>query len=655
MPADQVQELDARAAALFGQGRLTEALTLYQQICALDGANANAWMRQGIIHGMLNQPAAALDCCKKAAELQPDAPETRLNLASALLQGGRWQEAAEQCEILLGMAPDLAAAWFLLGRSRAEQDRLEEAVEAYRKALQIEPAHARAAHGLGFALHRLGRWSQAVDHFRQALRLNPRMAAAHWGLGMSLQMLGDLRESLAHYQQAATLNPGHAGARLGVAMVLSLMGQQDQAVASFREAIRLDPGQVDAYIKLAATLMPLGQPGEARRLVDKALELEPGNAEAIALAATIDQHNGDIERSHQRLKPLVEAGVEEVNVALAYATICNSIGEPERAIALLERQLEREHGLTATARRNVHFALGKLHDSRKDYAKAFEHYRKGNALKAADFDPRARDAQVDAAIAIFAPERMAALPRSRTRSERPVFVVGMPRSGTSLIEQILASHPAVFGAGELNHVIQMAGSLQASLGKTQAYPHCVAELTQHEIDRLAQDYLDRITALAPDAARVVDKMPGNFMYLGFIELLFPGARVIHSMRDPLDTCLSCYFQDFSRSHPYSYDLAHLGAFYKSYERIMQHWRKVLGIPLMEVQYEDLITDQETVSRRILEFCGLEWDERCRNFHETKRYVATASYDQVRRPIYTSSVSRWKNYAEFLDPLREALK
>ncbi|MFQ5643505.1 MAG: sulfotransferase, partial [Thiogranum sp.] len=156
-------------------------------------------------------------------------------------------------------------------------------------------------------------------------------------------------------------------------------------------------------------------------------------------------------------------------------------------------------------------------------------------------------------------------------------------------------------------------------------------------------------------ARVVDKMPGNFMHLGFIELLFPGARIIHSMRDPLDTCLSCYFQDFSRSHPYSYDFAHLGAFYKSYEKTMQHWRKVLQIPMLEVQYEDLITNQETASRRIVDFCGLEWDDQCYNFHETQRYVATASYDQVRRPIYTSSISRWKNYSEFLAPLREALK
>jgi len=247
------------------------------------------------------------------------------------------------------------------------------------------------------------------------------------------------------------------------------------------------------------------------------------------------------------------------------------------------------------------------------------------------------------------------MPRASVRSDRPVFIVGMPRSGTSLIEQILASHPQVFGAGELTDIVRLPLSLHTMLGTERKYPQCLSLLTQDRIDTFAQHYLDKLASLSPDASRVIDKMPGNFMHLGFIELLFPDARIIHCMRDPLDTCLSCYFQDFSRSHPYSYDLENLGAFYNEYRKIMQHWRSVLSIPMYEIQYEELVADQEMKSRELVEFCGLEWDERCLNFHETKRYVGTASYDQVRQPMYKKSAGRWKNYENRIDVLKKSLK
>ncbi|HFD80752.1 MAG TPA: sulfotransferase family protein [Gammaproteobacteria bacterium] len=650
-----IRQTAARAASLVEQGRADEALPLYETLCRLEPGNADAWMRRGVVNGMLNRHRAAADCCRRALELAPDSPEARLNLANALLQCGLHEEAALECERLARSAPGAPVAWFLLGRSRAELDQLDEAAEAYRRALQLQPGHPQASFGLGYVLHRLGRWEEALEHFREALRSQPGMAQAHWGLGMSLQMLGRLDEALEHHRRAAALNPRHAGARIGIGTVLSLQGHQDQAVASFREAIALEPDNTDARLKLAANLMPLGQPDEAQRLVDQVLEMEPDNVEAVTLAATIDQHRGDIERSRRRIEPLLAAGVEEINLALAWAAVCKSGDQPEKAIKLLERQLRREHGLTATGRRNAHFALGRLYDAGGDYARAFEHYRRGNELKGASFDPAQREAQTDATIEVFSATAMDSLPRASLISDRPVFVIGMPRSGTSLIEQILASHPQVYGAGELLQVIHAAGSMHTRLGKKQPYPACLPQLQQGEIDGLARDYLQHIEGLAPEARRVVDKMPGNFMYLGLIDRLFPGARVIHSMRDPLDTCLSCYFQDFSRSHPYSYDLRHLGAFYRSYRRLMEHWRTVLRIPMLEVQYEELVEDQEGVSRRMLEFCGLEWDEHCRDFHRTRRYVATASYDQVRRPLYRSSVARWKNYAEFLGPLREALE
>jgi len=249
---------------------------------------------------------------------------------------------------------------------------------------------------------------------------------------------------------------------------------------------------------------------------------------------------------------------------------------------------------------------------------------------------------------------MASLPRASIRSERPLFITGMPRSGTTLVEQILSSHPDVHGAGELADIGEMAESLPARLGTQLQFPQCLSHVTTAHLDQLATGYLDTLERLSPDARRVTDKMLG-FIYLGLIELVLPGARIIHCVRDPMDTCLSGYFQDFSRSHPYSYDLHNLGVYYRSYQKIMHNWKNVLSLPIMEVQYEDMVTNQEVTSRKVIDFCGLEWDERCLDFHKNERFVGTASYNQVRRPMYKTSLGRWKKYEQFLEPLKKALQ
>jgi tetratricopeptide (TPR) repeat protein len=642
------------AEILYASGDPDGALHSLEHAVIRDPAHAQSWNMAGAIGGETGRHGYAADCFREALALQPQATTSRLNLAHALLQLGQWEGAAEQCTEVLRQTPDSARAWVMLGRSHAERAQHEAACDAFRKALRLNPDLPQALVGLGLSLHQLDQWSESIGHFRHALRLRPNLAQAHFGLGGSLLKLGNLQEALQHQLEAVRLGPEHAEAHLGVGTVLSLMGNQQEAVAHLRTAIRLKPEFLYAYITLAATLMTLGQPDEAACLCEQALALEPGNIDAISLATTIDQHMGKIDRAHARLKPLIEAGTREINVALAYSTICSNLDEPDTGIEFMERFLRQDHGITATGKRNLHFGLGKLYDKQKNFASAFEHYRLGNKLKDVRFNPALQSAETDAIIALHTRALMDTLPHASVHSDRPVFVVGMPRSGTSLVEQILASHPAVFGAGELPDVIQMAGALGGTTASGHGYPHYLPELTQDHVDSTARQYLDHLALLSPDAARVVDKMPGNFMFLGLIELLFPGARIIHCRRDPLDTCLSCYFQDFARSHPYSYDLANLGGFYRNYERLMQHWREVIRLPMLEISYEDMIADQEAGSRRIVEFCGLPWDEGCLQFHETQRYVATASYDQVRRPIYKSSVARWKNYAQFIGPLRAAL-
>ena len=237
---------------------------------------------------------------------------------------------------------------------------------------------------------------------------------------------------------------------------------------------------------------------------------------------------------------------------------------------------------------------------------------------------------------------------------RPVFIVGMPRSGTSLTEQILASHPEVFGAGELNDINESIAKLPAMIRNNNTYPGCIKDLNQEIADKLAQEYLTRLDSFSTEKKRITDKMPHNFVNLGLISLLFPEARIIHCLRDPRDTCLSLYFQDFGWIHPYATRLENLGNYYVQYKRLMKHWTSVLDTPILTIQYEDIISDQEHISRELVNFCGLDWHDDCLQFYASTRTVATASYDQVRQPIYKKSIGRWKNYEKHLDPLTMAL-
>ena len=567
----------------------------------------------------------------------------------------KYEEAEASYRDAIRIKPDYAKAYANLGYVLRLQKKFDEAVTNYRLALRIDPDVAMVHYNLGLVQEELGSFGEAMESYRNTARLKPDYAEPYIRLAVISQSQGNYPESVANYRSALRIQPDNAEIYNGLATALALQGKQDQAAPCYQQALRINPDYAEAYVGLGAALMPLGKPHEAMACCEKALEIEPGHVNATALAANIAIHLGDKQKAYEVLRPLLDAGIEHANVALAFGEISKDLGREKEAIAMIEKLLNGRHMLTAPTKLNMHFSLGKLHDATGDYDKAFAHYRTGNELKPLTFDPQRHAIETDSIMALHNADFMARMPRASVQSDRPVFIVGMVRSGTSLVEQILASHPSVHGAGELPDIIQTVLSLHSTLGTDLPYPRCMSFLTQDRLDMIAQRYLDHLTELSPSAVRIIDKMPGNFMYLGLIELLFPGARVIHCMRDPMDSCLSAYFQDFSRSHPYSYDLPNLGAFYKDYYRLMQHWKSVLRIPLLEVQYEDLVANQEQVSRKLVEFCGLEWDDRCLQFHETQRFVGTASYDQVRRPLYKKSVARWKNYEEYLNLLKKALE
>ncbi|MEF8794240.1 sulfotransferase family protein [Thiohalorhabdus sp.] len=309
-----------------------------------------------------------------------------------------------------------------------------------------------------------------------------------------------------------------------------------------------------------------------------------------------------------------------------------------------------------TLQMGLYFQLGGLLDKAGDYGRAFEAFEQANALKPREYHPEQQEALFRRIREQYTADFLARAPRAGHGSRRPIFIVGMPRSGISLTEQILASHPDVHGAGELEDIGPCVNRLAEYTGSTRAMPVAVNDATSQALDQAAGDYLNRLAELVPEETpRVSDKMPHNFLNLGAMALMFPEATFIHTRRDPRDTCLSCYFQNFlAQGLTFAYDLRSLGHYYRLYEGLMAHWREALPGSLYDLQYEELVADPETKVAELLDHCGLEWDDRCMRFFETDRDTKTASYDQVRKPLYTSSAGRWQRYADPLGPLVEEL-
>lgn len=663
--------------------RFHEAKSLYLRVSQIDPLDAEAWFMLGMVNDRLGEISEAEACFRRAADIQPGRVEIHFNLAKTLEAQGNNAAAIESYRNVIKIEPDSAAAYTNMGTLLQAQDELDEALACHREAARLAPL-AEAHYNLGNILRMKGCHEEAAESYQAALRLKPDFADAHNNLGAVLCELNRLDEAVEQYESVLQLNPNaktffnlgnvyfhqmkyknavssyyralhldpnHAETHNNLGSALRRLSRQEGALGSYREALRLKPEFVEAHANMGSFLMERGQLDEALVSFRRALQLDPDFLRARVGEARVFERQGDFDQAYAFLQPLLEIGEGNTDVALAFAALCRHVQRCDDAIAMLERLLKRqEPPLDNYDRLLLHFEAGRLLDAAAEYDRAFSHYHMGNVLKSQAFSTEEYARHIDDLIVAYSADFMARAPRATNASQRPLFILGMPRSGTSLVEQILASHPQVAAAGELEDLNRLAVSLPETLGSAQPYPQCIAELTADVCDRLSQRYFERLDEISRDAPRVSDKMPINFQHLGLIALLFPSARVIHCIRDPLDTCLSCYFQHFADTNPYAYDLENLGSYYYQYRRLMQHWQSVLELPIMEIRYEDLVANQEGVSRDLIAFCGLAWDERCLRFHETKRVVATASYDQVRQPLYQRSVGRWKHYQRFLDPL-----
>jgi tetratricopeptide (TPR) repeat protein len=455
-------------------------------------------------------------------------------------------------------------------------------------------------------------------------------------------------------QQAAD-----AAFHIGLADAADAEGRSDLATQHLREAVRLAPNDVTARRRLALAAAMDGDVETALACSALARELAPADLAVAAVHATVLEAVGRTGEAWEIAHQVIRANWCSTHLAATFAKLAPHHGQAPLALRVLEAMIARPT-IRPDYRMHLQFAAGDLLDRMGRYDEAFAYYRQANQAKDASFDPAAHSTWTDEMIAAFSPDRWRAAPRAAEASELPVFIVGMPRSGTTLVEQILATHPAVQGLGELSLISDLLSSLPRLVPGAATLADYVERVAPAAVGQLSADYLAALrtkTAGAPagDVTRVTDKNPINFLHLGWAGLMLPKARIVHCVRSPLDTCLSCFATHFGDTHDYAYDLNHLGRFYRDYRRLMDHWRSLPDGPaILDVSYEAVVADPEGQTRRLLDFAGLPWDDRCLRFHENPRYVHTTSYSQVRQPLYASSVGRWRNYAGHLTPLRDAL-
>ena len=592
-------------------------------------------------------PAAQLLC-----NLFPDEYRFILIVADSQVKTGLNRDAIGT---ILGFqaAPPSYDGLILLATAYRNIDDMDNAMSCLQQASSVAPEKEEAVVLLSQLYQLRGEPEKALRQLETFLGTHPDAHDLLIEAGNIYYRSGDYQKAGEYFSKAVKARPDSAIAHNSLGMVYLNLKMEQQALHSFETAIRLDPALLPVQCNIGLVYRTLGEYEAALACYDKALALDPGFETAIAgKAATLDRLSR-VQDAISLLETVLDRERPEVDTLLAYANVCHKAGKEPAAVELLEHALENRL-ITTSERMQVHFSLGKLLDRLKDYDRAFEHYELGNRLNSSSFDRDAQTRLTDATITAFSAGNLKRMKRSTNDSDALLFIVGMPRSGTTLTEQILSSHPAVYGAGELSHICNIAAEIPAAIGSTMSYPSGIDAMPQDVLDRFSFGHLQAMTQLAPDKRIITDKMPSNFMFLGLIEMLFPAARVIHCLRDPMDTCLSCYFQLFSRGQYFSYDFADLALYYRLYRKLMDHWKSTLSIPVLEVRYEELVEDTEGQSRKMLEFAGLDWDPVCADFHNSARKVLTASYDQVRKPIYNSSAGRWKNYAKHLAGLQEEL-
>jgi len=612
--------IKSKVVRLIEQGKLIKAKSLCSNLCKKTPTDPEAWFLLGSINGAIGDFPAAELCCRKALKFTSQNHMILFNLGIALLKQGKTDEAIKQ----------------------------------FRKAIQIYPPFADAYLEIANALNYKGDITNSITNYEKAIQLNPNATVAYHHLADIYKNSGQLSAAIKYYERAITIQNDFVESYCGLASALIGQFKYDRTIQLLESNIQRLPKTAYLYYCLAVAYQEQGEIEKAKTYYNKTLDIDNKSIDAQAGLAGILALQGEYEKAGEKLEYILKTQPDNYSAKIAYITYAFEFGATEKAIETGIECLNNDN-VTDRLRSKLLFALAKLYEQQGNLDIAFEHYHQGNTLKNITFDEPGYVSMFDSLITTYTADIFAKHHHEFDSSENPIFIIGMPRSGTSLAEQILASHTDVYGAGELPIVNRMVDQLPIVLNTSIPYPECLKDLDNHTLGQLASEYLEESQQKSNNEEFITDKMPSNFMHLGFISLMFPNARIIHCTRDPLDTCLSCYFQNFTGEHPYAYSLSSLGKFYRMYEKLMGHWSKVIPNQIFDLSYENIVENPEQEIRRLVDFCGLEWSDKCLDFHQTKRTVATASHSQVRQNIYSSSVGKWRSYEKHLDELFSALE
>src|SRR5262245_7436732 len=614
-------------------------------------AALQAKLNQGMALHRQGKLADAERCYGEVLQQQPNHFDALHLLGVIARQTRRPERAVELIKRAIGLNPKVAAAHNNLGTALTDLQRPADALASYDRAIALKPDFAAAHSNRGAALMDLQCPAEALASYDNAIALKPDFATAHSNRGVALMDLQRPAEALANCNKAITLEPEYADAHYNRGNALRNLKRPAEALASYDKAIALKPDFANAYNNRGTVLRDLKRHEEAQASCRKALELQPNLVSGLEILGEIECDFGNFDRAQQLFSKALEIQPDHPSVWAQLTAVRKLTLNDQQWLDTAERITKRPQTTTKQKIRLL-YAMGKYCDDVKDYSRAFAFIKQANDTKKSlirRYEPEYQTELADRIICGYQKPVLIKRHDDASESMRPLFIVGMPRSGTSLLEQIIASHPSACGAGELffwSDVVERLGSRVLT-----------TPFTGELVKALSTECLVNLDYYSKEAQRVVDKMPGNFQWLGLIHIVFPNARILHSKRNPVDTCLSMYFQNFrDDANAYSYDLKDLAHYYRAYHRLMAHWRNVLpSKALLEVPYEAIVDDQLGWSRKIIEFVGLDWDERCLDFHKTVRRVGTLSNWQVRQPVFRTSKERWRNYEQFVGPLLPLLE
>jgi tetratricopeptide (TPR) repeat protein len=683
----------AMAGKLYSEGKYKQAERVCRQVIEARPANADAQNILGVSLNAQGQTKEAIAALRRAVKLAPTAASIHANLGEVLRQAGQQNEAAKALEQAIKIDPNNAQALNNLGIIRYDQGKYDDAVGFYRRAIAARPAMAEAQNNLGNALRMAGDIDGAMQAYQEALTHREAYPEAYNNLGTLLQQDKMLDEAEHALKKAIAQNPRYVEAHNNLALLYSVQKKEVDALRILGEALKFAPTNAQTLLITARIQNRRSNYAAAEQATRAVLNGDPGNAEALTLLGQVLHETDRYDEAIEVLKKAVAQKGDNPEALNFYGVALKSVGRLDEAREYILKALrlndtmygayanlndlvdfskdvgdelfdrmdaifEASTNLEAEHLLPLHFAYAKALEDRGQHAKALDHYIVGGRMKRAQLDYKEEDtfAFFDAIREAFPKEVFANRKYAGIQDERPVFIIGMPRSGSTLVEQILSSHPDVYGAGEVKYLSRALGQLRDRFPSLPKYPQMMAKITPAQLDIVGKNYLAALSNGAGDAKRITDKLLTNYFFVGFIHLLYPKAKFIHTARDPVDTCLSGFTKLFKDDMPHSYDLSELGRYYRKYREVMEHWEKVLPKgTLKTVVYEDVVANTEKEAKALIEFIGLEWDEKCLEFHKSDRPVKTASVAQVRKPIYKTAVKRWKKYGAGLKPLADAIE